>query len=386
MISTGDKNAVASRNGFSWSGPLVWRLKNWIDGRFMKRFSNLPVMRTSAATGLLKEFDGQMQCGGCGSKVSGDLLHEVLQNIGIRPNQLDDAAIFEVPNDKLMLHSFDSFRSFVADPFKLAEIAVQHALSDIYAMGGTPVTALASINVPFGSASKTRGILEQLLTGAKKALDAEGVALIGGHTTEGIELTIGFAVNGLVSKNAILKKSGMREGDSLILTKPLGTGILFAADMQYQSKGKWISAALESMSQSNKQAMLILQKCNATGCTDITGFGLGGHLLEMLRASHLSALLDENNLPVLDGAIELFHERGIQSTLHEGNQRSAIGVDASTHQNYPMLFDPQTSGGLLASVPSDQTEYALKALEDAGYLHARCIGKVVDTGSVAIRF
>ena len=386
LLSTGNRYAVASRNGLSIEGRLIWQWKNWIDRRFMNRFRQLPKMKAEPREGLIKDFDEQMFCGGCGSKVSADLLRDVLQEISVNTGNLDDAAIFEVPDGKLMLHSVDVFKSFTDDPYVFAQIAVHHALSDIYAMGGQPVTALAIITVPYAKPRITRSVLRQLLLGAKVVLDHEGVELTGGHTSEGSELSVGFAVNGIVNRDELMQKSGMRDGEMLVLTKAIGTGILFAADMQHRADGRWIEQALVSMNQSNAAAMRVLKKAGVISCTDITGFGLGGHLWEMLQASNKGAILKLDELPILEGAETLFIDAGIKSTLHESNERSIQGVDPSDHRLRPFLFDPQTSGGLLASVPEDKMIEVLDELRQAGYERACCIGRVCDRAEVEISF
>ena len=374
LISTGGRKAVASRNNQSFAGALVWRWKDWIDRRFMRRFNDLPVMSREPKTGLLAEFDDQMQCGGCGSKVSAELLTEVLTELG--SGVRDDAAEYTVPAGKSMLHSIDYFKSFVDDPYEFAQIGVTHALSDIYAMGGTPVTALAMVTVPYGKPTVIKSILQQLLSGAKHQLDADNVQLVGGHTTEGAELSIGFSVNGIIDPAQILRKSGMQEGQVLILTKPLGTGTLFAADMQHKARGSWISSALVSMKQSNMLALNIMQEHQVTACTDVTGFGLAGHLLEMTAACGLGASLRLDDLPVLEGSVNTIQEMSIRSTLHQGNRESAFMVPDFEHIKFELLFDPQTSGGLLASIPVALAEKCVRALREQGYANAACIGNV----------
>ncbi len=385
LIATGGKYAVASRNGFSMEGRLIWQWKNWIDRRFMNRFRNYPVMDEAKTDGLLDDFDNQMQCGGCGSKVSPDILTEELKEIGLSYDHLDDAAVYEVPDGKVILHTLDAFKSFVDDPYLFAQIAVHHALSDIYAMGGEPVTALAIITAPYGKPSKIKAQLRQLMSGAKSVLDREGVELTGGHTTEGSELTIGFSVNGIAVKNELMKRDGLNEGDCLILTKPIGTGIIFAADMQSKARGLWVESALESMNQSNRQAADIFRRAGVVSCTDITGFGLAGHLLEMLRASEKKAVLRLDQLPILDGAREILEKFGIKSTLHDGNQRSAKEVERSIHGSYSFLFDPQTSGGLLAAVPEVFVDETINKLSASGYEKAVVVGRIV-RGEAAISF
>ncbi|MFT5792841.1 MAG: selenide,water dikinase [Candidatus Pseudothioglobus sp.] len=376
LISTGDRGAVASKYGYSAKGSWVWRWKDWIDRRFMNQFTRLPAMQAPREGGLLASVDAQMQCGGCGSKVSADLLREVLAGLGLDTNTLDDAAVYQAPAGKLMLHSVDVFKAFIDDPFLLAKIAVNHALSDIYAMGGEAVTAMAIMSTPYGTPSSTRHLLQQLMQGTVEQLRQEQVQLVGGHTTEGAELSVGFAVNGIVDEAVILRKGGMRAGQVLILTKPLGTGTLFAADMQHLAQGNWVNAAVEMMLQSNQKARDIFVDNHVSACTDITGFGLAGHLGEMLQASGVDVTLDLAALPVLPGSLQCLHELGITSTLHDGNQRSAINMSSSQHPHYALLFDPQTAGGLLASVDVDRLPSILKALHTAGYLQAQLIGTV----------
>jgi selenide,water dikinase len=385
LITTGGRHAVASRNGISVEGRWVWRWKDWIDRRFMRRFSRLPKMKTEKFTGLLEGFDEQMQCGGCGSKVSADILREVLKELGVNAAGLDDAAVYRVPPGKVMLSSVDAFRAFIDDPWRFAQVAVNHALGDIYAMGGEPVAALAVVTLPRATATKTRELLRQLLSGALEKLGSEGVDLMGGHTSEGMEMSLGFTVNGIADEGRLLTKADMRDGDVLIVTRAIGTGALFAADMQAKAKGDWIDSALASMLLSNRGAMDILMAHQVRAATDVTGFGLAGHLSEMLEASHMAAILDLDALPVLPGALEVI-AGGITSTLHEGNRRSVPGISLSAHENYEVLFDPQTSGGLLASVSAKEAPKVLAALREAGYPEAAIIGRVQASDDCRISF
>ncbi|MFT5208640.1 MAG: selenide,water dikinase [Flavobacterium sp.] len=381
LISLGSKSAIASKYGLSLEGKVIWQLKNWIDIKFMNRFSTLPKMKSENKTGLLMEFDDQMQCGGCGSKVSADILSDVLGELDIAIDQMDDAAIFKVPEDKLVLHSVDKFTGFIDDYYTFAKIAAHHALSDIYAMGGEGATVLAIVTLPRGKPPILKAMLKQLLSGAKSVFDDEGVSIVGGHTNEGAELSLGFSVNGIVSPEHLARKSGLVTGDALILTKALGTGVIFAADMQYKAKGNWVTKALCSMSQSNRKAASIFRNRGVKSCTDITGFGLAGHLSEMLRASGKGALIDLDNIPILDGALTVIHELEITSTLHESNRLAVTPLVESPeldHQNLPLLFDPQTSGGLLVSLPESEKDAVLAELIAAGYHSASCIGTVID--------
>jgi selenide,water dikinase len=383
LIGTGNGSAIASWSIFGWESRWLWRWKDYIDRKFMDQFNELPSMDTD------NQIDDStpMYCAGCGSKVGSDTLSKVLQRLEITQspdiqvglNSPDDCAVVEVPNGKLMVHTLDFFRSLTPDPYIFAQIATQHCLSDIFAMGATPQSVLAMVTIPHANPQQTEETLYQLLSGTVTALQDSQTPLVGGHTTEGNELAFGLACNGIVSPDQILRKSGMQPGQVLILTKAIGTGTLFAADMRYQAKGRWIESAIASMIQSNQQAAQILQAYGATACTDITGFGLLGHLVEMMEASQVGINLNLTAIPLLPGALDTV-QQGIFSSLHSQNLQAAgylhnlsEGVDLPA---YPLLFDPQTSGGLLASLPPSQAEECLSQLKSAGYDHSAIIGSV----------
>jgi len=411
LISTGDRYAVASRGALDFAGAWVWRWKDWIDRRFMQRFSDLggPAMGTLPETGAAVMADlgadearqssaaQAMRCGGCGAKVGATVLSHALGSLCPLPNPdvliglgaPDDAAVVRVPPGKAMVQTVDFFRAFVDDPYRFGQIAANHALGDIFAMGASPHTATAVATVPPGLDRQTGSLLGQMMGGAVEVLNAAGCTLVGGHTGEGQELALGFAINGLVSLDAqgllvnVLQKGAMQAQDVLILTKPLGTGTLFAAHAMGQARGRWVQQALDSMCQSSQSAGQILQAHGAHACTDVTGFGLLGHLLEMARAAGMAVEICLGALPTLDGALECL-SGGTTSSLHSANARlgdaianpHALGVFPATATRKALLFDPQTAGGLLASVPPDQAEGCLKALYAAGYRHSAIVGRV----------
>jgi len=397
LISTGDKYAVASKAAWSVEGRLIWRWKDWIDRRWMRKYADLPEMETDARPNLahgladadtIKEISAiAMRCGGCGAKVGATVLSRALADLQPVPrddvliglHEPDDAAVVDVPQGKVMVHSVDYFRSFVEDAYVFGQIAANHSLGDLFAMGAEPQTALAVATVPYGLESKVEAQVSEMMAGAMKVLNAAGASLVGGHTSEGAELALGFSVNGLADRDKILRKGGMTPGDLLILTKPLGTGTLFAADMRQKAKGRWIEAALNSMVQSNREAAYCLYDHQATACTDVTGFGLLGHLVEMTRPSRVDVELDMGALPILDGALDTIR-LGVFSSLQPANVRLRRAIrnmdEAMKSEIYPLVFDPQTAGGLLASVPDAKAGTCINALRDLGYGHAAIVGRV----------
>ena len=404
LISTGDRHAIASRGRFYARGDLVWRWKDWIDRRFMRKFSELnmptaPLIRASERIALDPEEQAQaisaiaMRCGGCGAKVGASVLSRALAQVHpverddvlIGLHAPDDAAVVRVPAGMASVQTVDFFRAFIDDPWVFGRIAANHALGDVFAMGATAQTATAIATVPPGLERQVEDILFQMMSGAVSVLNEAGCALVGGHTGEGQELALGFAINGLVDEKlaGVMTKGGMRPGDVLILTKPIGTGTLFAAHARLQAAGRWIDAALESMQVSNRAAVPCLIAHGARACTDLTGFGLLGHLLEMTRASRVDAELELGALPILDGALDTV-AAGIVSSLQPANVRlrRAIRNPEAFRNNplYALLFDPQTAGGLLASVPADSAAACLAELHGLGYPKAVRIGRILPAG------
>ena len=365
ILGLGDGRAVAWRNGIGVHGRAVGRLKDWIDRRWMRMYTN---MRMPA------EPDAPMRCGGCGAKVAAGVLAGALASLprADTPDMLtglDDAAVLKPPLGKLLVQSVDHFRTFLDDPFVFGQIAAAHALSDIYAMGGAPWTALAIASVPYGSGGKMQAELSAMLQGASGILRSAGCALVGGHSGEAMEAALGFSVTGLVDSGKILRKAGLQPGDRLILTKPLGTGIVLAGHMRGNARAAWLMAAIESMRTTNAVAAAIGMAHRPRAGTDITGFGLAGHLQEMLEASGVGAVLRLDAIPALPGARALA-AHGIESTLAQENRRVLGGETANT----ALLTDPQTSGGLLLGFPANRAERCLEALCDAG-IEAAIVGE-----------
>lgn len=408
LIACGNKRALASRNGLVLTGNLLWRLKDHIDRTFMRRFSALSIPMPSShkfhwqRRAQLDQRDGinqsDMRCNGCGAKVGANVLQAALRQL---PQQQDDnyllrdfgddAAILQVPEGKLLVQSSDQLRALVDDHWQFGRLAALHALSDLFAMHAQPMTAQVLVTLPVSAAEVCRRDLQLLLNGVVYELNRHHCSLSGGHTAEGSELQLGLTVNGFADREQLLHKTGARAGDCLIISKALGTGTIFAAEGLGQAKGGWLQQALASMLHSNLAAAQTFARFGAHALTDITGFGLLGHLLEMLdwRAnnddvepleSHLSATLFANALPLLPGAAECA-EQGIISSLYTQNASAfkALQDTAGPLPHRSLLVDPQTSGGLLAAVPAAAAEECLLALHAAGSRAAAIIG-VVDNG------
>ena len=431
IIDTDTESAIASWGPFAIHAKWCRAWKHSIDTKFMSLFSEFPAMEAARPPftkgslindsppkkGLLKKDISPppttyMHCTGCGSKLGARTLSKALarvrseaptnnnwphrSNIHTGLDKPDDAAIIGMPPGQLAVHTVDHFSALIDDPFIFGQICVNHCLSDLFAMGATSHNVLALATIPYGSSDKQEETLYQLLSGAMLALADAQTFLVGGHTTEGPELSLGFACNGWISPTASLKKGGMKAGQSLILTKPLGTGSLFAADQQLQAKGRWIEAAIESMLRSNRTAAECLKQCGATACTDVTGFGLAGHLIEMVTASSqvavkldLSTLSEsyEGYTAFLPGVVHTLGNN-LVSSLHQRNLENAIASiyvgRIPTHLPiFQILFDPQTSGGLLASIPAENTGECLSQLRQLGHVHSRYIGTVVSPSEQA---
>ena len=379
LVSTGDRRAVVSRGPLFAAGAWAWRWKDRIDRAFMAMYRVEPAAPPEPGEAPA------MRCGGCAAKIGGDALGRVLADLARPPREGveagmdigDDAAVLAPPPGQRLIQSVDYFRGFIDDPFLVGQVAAVHALGDLLAMGARPHSALAIATVPFAAPRVMEQTLGQLMQGALKTLDAEGVALIGGHSSEGAELAFGLSVNGYAAPDEILFKGGLRDGHALVLTKAIGTGTLLAANGAAAAQGRWIDGALAGMTQSSRAAADILRRHGATACTDITGFGLLGHLLEMLRASGTGARLSIDAVPVLEGARECLG-RGYRSSLHESNRANLAALvqplSAAPAQALEVLLDPQTAGGLLAGIPLARAQSCVAELRAAGYPACAVIG------------
>lgn len=373
LLSLGDQQAVAERNGLHARGAWVWRWKDRIDRQFMERFSDLPsrVMKVDASN-RVGSGPTQATCGGCGAKVGADVLAGALEDLRKRfpdatpaASDLDDAAPVATDGDGF-LQSVDALRALVDDPWRMGRIAAQHALSDLYASGATPHSAQALVTLPFATKVLLQRDLRLVLAGALTVFSDADCRLIGGHTMQGPELQLGFAVNGSLQGGERLGKRGGQAGDQLLLTGSLGAGALLAAHMQGRADGRHVDGVLSSMEDGNREAAGIARKIGVRALTDVTGFGLAGHLAEMLDDS-VTAVIDLEALPAYVGALEAMGS-GVFSTLHEGNREALVERCELLHDGglrQELLFDPQTGGGLLMAVPSEVVDDAAAAFAAA---------------------
>ena len=394
LIGTADGRAVASRGRWHASGRWVWVWKDWIDRRFMRRFQDLPEMEVATPTlapGLGEDAPDTMRCGGCGAKLGADILERVLRRLprAQDPDLVqgigDDAAVVRLESSTLAM-SCDGFRAMVDDPYRFGRIAAHHAMNDLYAMNAAPRHALALVTVPLMSDALMEEDLYQVMAGAVQVFHEHGVTLAGGHSAEGAELSVGFAVTG-AAPAAPLVKAGLQPGQRLVLTKAIGTGAVLAAAMQGRAAGRDLVAVLDLMDTSSAGAARILVEHGATACTDVTGFGLAGHLSEMTRASGVAAGLRLEAVPMVPAAVALL-EAGVQSSLQPNNERAlddfVLRDCRPGDARVRMLADPQTAGGLLAGVPADAAAPCVAALRAEGYGDSAVIGEIVDGGLSSI--
>ena len=387
LIGTGEGSAVASRGALAIAGRWAWRWKQWIDRRFMKRYQELPAM-DDAVSKDGDELDA-MRCGGCGAKIGAGVLNRALSRLPVQSGAHvqqgigDDAALL-APNPAPLALTIDGFRSLVDDPYRFGRLTAHHCLNDIYAMGAVPTSAMALATVPLMSEALMEDELHQMLLGAVEVLNADGLPLVGGHSAEGAELSLGLAVSG-AAVDPPLTKGGAEPGDRLILTKPLGIGVLLAAHMRGLAPTAQVQDALRRLDRSNAEALAVLRRHRVRAATDVTGFGLIGHLAEMLDASGLGAEIWLESLADLNGATAAF-ERGAASVLQPENEKSlsrfemrgCLPADPAVR----LLADPQTAGGLLACVPQSEALACLAALRQVGYGDAACIGAMTENRCV----
>lgn len=372
LIATGPRHAVAEKAGLALAGAWLWRLKDRIDRAFIARLTDLPAMAggappPAAAEGLAELLSGAPLCGGCGAKAGPGSLAAAVAGL---EGPGDDAAVIATGGAQQVLTT-DLLRTVTADEAQMARIAAVHALGDVWAMGAVPQAALLQVVLPHCGPRIEARMLARSTAAAAAEVAAAGARLVGGHSSVGAELAFGLTVTGLLPPGqAPVAKTGGRPGDALILTKPLGTGIVLAAAMTGARApglltGEAQDAALAQMCRGLGPAARILAPA-AHAMTDVTGFGLAGHLLEMLAGGSCDAEVALSGLPALPGAGALA-AAGVASSLAPALRAAAAGrVSGADDPRAALAFDPQTAGGLLAAVPADRAEALCGALAAAG--------------------
>ena len=375
-LTIDNKKALLFRGNFSIYGIFPWLFKDFVDRSFIKKF----YIKNSMNSLSKEKYREQKQelCGACGAKVGNKVLENALEKLPKKVNRMmnkigDDAAIVNLKQGNHVLTT-DHLREFCSDPWTMSRITAIHSLGDIWAMGSVPSLVLSHIVIPDVPLIDQQKYLNDIIDAANSVFKKEGASIIGGHTSKGKELTIGFTILGYSNKNPITL-DGANHGDLIILTKPIGTGTILAGEMQGLAKGLWIKNAQEWMMKSQGSIIKFLSN-KVTSMTDVTGFGLYGHLKNICKSSNVSAILSLDEIPILEGALEL-SLKGVRSTIFEDNLRQAYSDHLNLdNKKWPLLFDPQTSGGLLASVPKKHILEVQKKLEILGLTHS-VIGKIV---------
>lgn len=323
---------------------------------------------------------------GCAAKIFPDILNEALKDIHWETNKnvlvgfegKDDAGVYKINDDLALIHTTDFFTPVVDDPFIFGQIAAANALSDVYAMGGTPINALNIVAFP---QTEDISILKEILKGGADKAQESGAVIIGGHSIDIENIVYGLAVTGVINPKNIKGNHTARPGDKLILTKSLGTGILNNMIKFSELETNKYNRLISSMTRLNKNASECMQKSNANSCTDVTGFGLAGHAMQMAKASKVVLKFFVNEIPVLDGAIQGIKNnmltRGDKSNRHYTSD-SVFKTGTTDEMKEHLLYDPQTSGGLLISVPEDKVNFLLLELEKGGDIYSKMVGEVLN--------
>jgi selenide,water dikinase len=326
--------------------------------------------------------------GGCGCKIAPGVLSEILKNAGTSlgnrvPAQLlvgietaDDAAVYKLNDEQALIATTDFFMPIVDDPFDFGRIAATNALSDVYAMGGTPIMALALLAMPVDKLPVD--VIRRIIEGGESVCSAAGIPIAGGHTIDSVEPIYGLVALGLVHPQRVKKNSAARAGDALVLGKPLGVGVYSAALKKDQLDAAGYRAMIDNTTKLNTPGRRLSELAGVHALTDVTGFGLLGHLLEICRGSGLGAELSMSHVPLLPG-VEALVEQGY-ATGASGRNWAGYGKDIAlegvSETQRKLLTDPQTSGGLLVSCAQDAVADVLRIFRDDGFDRAAVIGRL----------
>lgn len=308
------------------------------------------------------------------------------ENVIVGMDTSDDAGVYRLTGDLALIQTVDYFTPIVDDPFVFGQVAAANGLSDVYAMGGRPLTAMNI--VCFSTKKFDLGVLGKILEGGLDILTKAGVQLLGGHSVEDDEIKYGISVTGVVHPGRVLRNYGLLPGDSLILTKPLGTGIVGTAVKAGAAHETRVTAFIESMRSLNREAAEAMEGFPVHACTDVTGFGLMGHLMEMIAGDSVEVAVDAGNLPLLPGADEFAAMGLIPGGMYRNRDFVGVLCDIAPsvrRETADIAFDPQTSGGLLIALPNVAARDLVTNLHRRGVAHARIIGSVASSASPRIR-
>jgi selenide,water dikinase len=287
------------------------------------------------------------------------------ENVIVGFETSDDAGVFRLSKDIALVQTVDFFTPIADEPEIYGQIAAINSLNDVYAMGGTPISALSIVCYP---QKGDWDVLGEILLGGQKALNAEDVVVLGGHSVDDQEIKFGYCITGIIEPNKVIKNSGAKKGDVLILTKAIGTGVISTGIKFQKASEAAKKAALKTMTISAKQASKVMQEIGANGCTDITGFGLVGHAYEMAKASNVTFKLNSDDVPLLPEVLELIKQKML--TRGDKNNRIYVGDTVKIKENVSSemqsaLFDPQTAGGLLISLEEEKADRFIKQVADS---------------------
>ncbi|MGI8640139.1 MAG: selenide, water dikinase SelD [Pyrinomonadaceae bacterium] len=287
----------------------------------------------------------------------------------------DDAGVFRLNDQMALVQTVDFFTPIADEPQIYGQIAAINSLNDIYAMGGEPLTALSIVCYP---QKGDWDVLGEIMLGGQKELNKENVVVLGGHSVDDQEIKFGYAITGFIHPEKVIKNSGAKEGDILVLTKPIGTGVISTGIKFKKASKKAKKEALKIMTTSAKQASKVMQRLGANACTDITGFGFLGHAFEIAKASNVTLKIDSKQIPLLTDVLELIGQKML--TRGDKNNRVYVGENVKFRENITSemqsaLFDPQTAGGLLISLELDKAKILVREIEGA-----EIVGKVKSLG------
>lgn len=323
---------------------------------------------------------------GCASKINQNDLKKILAELPeisdprvlVSTNTCDDAGVYKINNKLALVQSVDIFTPVTDDPYIFGQIAAANSVSDIYAMGGKPLTALSIIGFPIETLSHK--VMSQIMLGGINKMKEAGVVILGGHSIKDNEIKFGFAVTGIIDPTKIITNDSAKPGDVLVLTKPIGTGVISFASQMGRASDSAMMAISQSMAELNKVPAEVLVEMGVITATDITGFGLLGHLCEIVQQSGVTAEVYADQVPIFDEVLDCLRKGMISGAVERNREYASqfVSVAEDVGEEWEAVFyDPQTSGGLLIGIEEGKTDVLISRLREKGIEHAAIIGKVV---------